>query len=146
MRNARHTAVLRVAQNGGTQFFAPAQPLQLAHTHERMLLGCGVALIVEVMQQGRRRIKLDERSARFPLQPETAGFGLAARRHAGFDSQRVFTQALTLSPLGQQLPGLFASIAGTIAQCIISSAVIHCFLPLDVAQSGSCFSRFYRTF
>ena len=63
MRDAGHTGVLRVAQNGGAQLDGPAQALQFADAHKRVLFGRGVALIVEVVEQGGGGIKLEERGA-----------------------------------------------------------------------------------
>jgi CubicO group peptidase (beta-lactamase class C family) len=64
MRHARHAGVLRVAEDRRAQLDRPAQPLQFAHADEGMLFQRGVALVVEVVQQRRGRVELDQAGAR----------------------------------------------------------------------------------
>ena len=109
VRRARHARVLRVTKNGGAKFLRPAQPLQLANTGERVLLGGGMALVVEVVEQGGGGIQLQQRRPRIALEPEPVCLLLAAGHNTGFHGERMFAQAFALGPFGEQLPGLFAS-------------------------------------
>jgi hypothetical protein len=74
-----------------------------------VLFGCGVALVVEVVQQAGGGVKLDQRRAFRSCQSQPVGFCLAAGRQADFNGQRMLAQALALGPLGEQLPCLFSS-------------------------------------
>ena len=85
-----------------------------------MLLGRGVALVVEVVEQGGGRVELDEarRARRRPAQP--VGLGFAAGGDAGLHGQRVLAQAFALGPLGEQLPGLIAAELRSPVSAVIS--------------------------
>ena len=92
-----------------------------------MLLQRRVPLVVEVVQQRRRRVELDKRVPLWSNEPQPVGFRLAHGRHACFHGQRVLPQALARRPRGKQMPGLRASI--------ILWLIHRCFSP--VAAYGS---------
>src|SRR5258708_26140382 len=109
MRDARHAGVLRVAEDRGAEFWGPALALQFANTDEGMLCSCGVALVVEVVEQTSGGVELDEASAFVAGETEAVGFCLAAGGDADFNSDGMFAETFTLGPLGEQLPGLVAA-------------------------------------
>ena len=57
---------LRVAEDGGAHLSRPALALQFSHAHERMLFWRGVALVIEVVEQGSGAVEIQERSALIP--------------------------------------------------------------------------------
>jgi hypothetical protein len=95
----------------------------------------GVALVVEIVEQGRGGVKLDERGAIGASQSQPVGLHLAAGSHTGFHGQCVLAQALALGPFSEQLPGLAAAIGRFVAG-------VHYDLHSD--QYGSVFFRSFR--
>ena len=87
-----------MSQDGGAQLLGPAAALQLAHSHERMLLAGGVALIVVIVQQGGGGVELDHRRPLVGRQAQPVRFRLTVGGHARLHGQGVFAQTLALSP------------------------------------------------
>jgi hypothetical protein len=144
MRDARHAGVLGVAQDGGSQLDGPAQPFQFADSNEGMLVGRGVALVVEVVEQGRGGVELDERGTLLGVagadESQPIGFRLAAGHHAGLHGQRVLAQVLAQGPFGQQLPGLVTAVAFVLVAQIGAGGHVSLSLSLDVVYVSSAFS------
>jgi transcriptional regulator with XRE-family HTH domain len=115
MGDAGHAGILRVAEDGRSDFNRPAQPLKFADADEGMLCGGGVALVVEVVEQAGGYVQFKEpRAVLFMLgagEADAVGFGLTAGGDADFHCKCMLAQALALGPLGQQLPSLFAAEA-----------------------------------
>ncbi len=57
-----------------------------------------MALIVEVMKQRGGGIEVQQGLALVACEPQPVGFRFAVCKHAGLHGQRVFAQALALSP------------------------------------------------
>ena len=105
VRGARDACVERVAEDGGPHLLRPALLLEHTHTHPRVLLGRGMALVVEVVQQPCRCIALDQRLGRCTVEPKPLRLALAPGRYARFDAKRMLEQACRLGVLIEQRPG-----------------------------------------
>src|ERR1700722_9775789 len=136
MCRARHSGVEGVAKNRGAELLRPAQPLELADANKWVLFRRGMALIVEVVEQRRGRVPLDERGAGVALKPEPVGFLFAVSHNASFNSHRVLAQAFTLCPLGKKLPCLRSIEAGG-KVCVGSH---FCLLFISVVRVSSGFA------
>src|SRR3954468_2981762 len=82
----------------------PALSLEFTNTHERMLLSARVALVVEVVEQGRRGVELKQVRALIPGKPKPVGLCFAIGSHADLHCLCVFAQIFGLRPLAEQLP------------------------------------------
>src|SRR5438067_1005716 len=110
MGHARHAGIFRMAQDGDAQLLGPALPLQFADAYKRVLLAGGMALVVEVVQQGSGGVELQETRALLARHGQPVRLLLAVRGDACFHRKCVFPQAFAGGPLGQELPSLFSPV------------------------------------
>ena len=102
---ARDAGVTGVSEDGGAQLGGPAETLQFADADEGMFGERGVALVVEVMQQGRCRVEVEQGCALGTVEGESVSLLRGVGDDAGFDGERMFAQAFAGGPLGEELPG-----------------------------------------
>src|SRR5579872_3063431 len=99
MVHARHSGVLRVAEDGRAQLWRPAQSLEFANADKRVFFQRWMPFVIEVMQERGGCVELEHPFAIRPTQAKSIGLSFAARRDANLDSTGMFAQVVALGPL-----------------------------------------------
>ena len=112
-RVAADAGVFGVRHNGAADFIGVSSLFEDFVALVGMLVGGGPAFVVEVVDES------DNAPEIFGFR-RSVGVFVGAGAHAGLDGERVLAQALGLGELGQECPGLVASLdfssEGTITQ------------------------------
>jgi len=110
MGDTGNARVLRVTEDGGAEFAGPALSLEFADADEGMFFCRGVALVVEVVEQGGGGVEIQKPGAFVTDETEAVGFYGTASCDADFHSEGVFAEVFGLGPLTEQLPCLVAIV------------------------------------
>jgi len=86
-----------MAENRGAHRGGPTQALQFTDSDKWVLFERGMAFVVEVVQEGRGFVKLDEVRAGVASEAEAVRLRFAASCDTGFDGEGVLAQAFTQS-------------------------------------------------
>ena len=83
----------------GAEFCRPAQALQFAHTDERVFLGSGMALVIEVVEDAGGAVELNEGAAVVSNEATSLGFCFSASSDTYLNGQGMLAKALAPGPL-----------------------------------------------